>query len=238
MLEKKGVRVMKKRKYRDNTVFLRFIAILSAIAAVFALSFFRMRPIVISYAVSVAETKLINAANEAVLQILNEENVTYSDIITLSRDSDGNVTSAETDIAEINSLKSLISLRLSDIIDSREYYDLYIPLGTFFSNSYTNAVGPKVRFKMQLTATAVTDFSHEFKSAGINQVLHLVMIDVDIGGSFVAAWYKKPIKVSTSVIAAQTVIVGKTPEAFTQVIENEGDETAGLINDYGAVPAE
>ena len=44
-----------------------------------------------------------------------------------------------------------------------------------------------------------------------------------------------PINVSTSAMAMQSLIVGATPEAFTQVTEEEGDNTAGLINDYGAV---
>ena len=36
-------------------------------------------------------------------------------------------------------------------------------------------------------------------------------------------------------IAAQTVIVGKTPDAFTNVVESPTDNTGGLINDYGAI---
>ena len=80
------------------------------------------------------------------------------------------------------------------------------------------------------------NFSHEFKSAGINQVLHIVMIDMDIRGGLIMTGYSGGISVSTSAMAAQTVIVGTTPDAFTNVIENEQDNTAGLINDYGAVP--
>ena len=78
-----------------------------------------------------AETILLDSANSAILDILNEEGVSYNDIVTLSRDGTGRVTSLETDIVKINSLKSLISNRLSENISKREYYDLYIPLGTF-----------------------------------------------------------------------------------------------------------
>ena len=46
---------------------------------------------------------------------------------------------------------------------------------------------------------------------------------------------RKTIETKTSVIAAQTVIVGKTPDAFTNVVESEKDNTGGLINDYGAM---
>ena len=79
------------------------------------------------------------------------------------------------------------------------------------------------------------DFSQEFESAGINQVLHIIKVDMKIKGSLVIAGYTKGIETSTSAIAAQTVIVGKTPDAFTSVVESEKDNTGGLINDYGAI---
>lgn len=226
---------MKRRRYRSNNSLVVFMTWLLSLLLISALCFYKMRPVIIRYAVSVAETKFLDSANEAVLEVLADENVSYNDIAELSRSEDGQVTSVVTDVVKINNLKSLIAKRLSAIIDSKEYYDLYIPVGTFFSNNYTSGFGPKLHFKMQLTGTAFVNFSHEFKSAGINQVLHVVMIDMDISGNLVTAGYADPINVSTSAMAMQSLIVGATPEAFTQVIEEEGDSTAGLINDYGAV---
>ena len=47
--------------------------------------------------------------------------------------------------------------------------------------------------------------------------------------------YKNSITAETSAVAAQTVMAGAVPDAYTNVIESENDNTAGLINDYGAV---
>ena len=187
------------------------------------------------YAVSVAETIMLNSANQAVLNILDGENVTYQDIVSLSNNNDGYVTSLEIDVFEVNGLKSRVSNEVSRIVDSKEYYDVKIPIGTFLGNTYTAGLGPKINFNMQLTSTAFVDFRHEFKSAGINQVLHIIMIDIDIRGSLIIAGFNKEIKASTSAIAAQTVIVGKSPDAYTNVIESATDNTGGLINDYGAI---
>lgn len=226
---------MKRRRYCENAFLIKSAAVLLAVAVLLSLVFYKMRPVILRYAESAAETLLLDASNKAILDILNEQNVSYNDIVSLSREESGRVTSLETDIVKINSLKSLISNRLSEIIAGNEYYDLYIPLGTFFSSTYTSGYGPKIHFKMQLTATARVDFSHEFKSAGINQVLHIVMVDMDISGSLVITGYNGGISVKNQAMAAQTIIVGTTPEAFTNVIESEQDNTAGLINDYGAV---
>ena len=225
---------MKRRRYCENAFLIKTAAVLLAVAVLLSVVFYKMRPVILRYAESAAETLLLDASNKAILDILNEQNVSYNDIVSLSREESGRVTSLETDIVKINSLKSLISNRLSEIIAGNEYYDLYIPLGTFFSSTYTSGYGPKIHFKMQLTATARVDFSHEFKSAGINQVLHIVMVDMDISGSLVITGYNGGISVKNQAMAAQTIIVGTTPEAFTNVIESEQDNTAGLINDYGA----
>ena len=226
---------MKRRRYCENAFLIKSAAVLLAVAVLLSLVFYKMRPVILRYAESAAETLLLDASNKAILDILSEQNVSYNDIVSLSREESGRVTSLETDIVKINSLKSLISNRLSGIISENEYYDLYIPLGTFFSSTYTSGYGPKIHFKMQLTATARVNFSHEFKAAGINQVLHIVMVDMDISGSLVITGYNGGISVKNQAMAAQTIIVGTTPEAFTNVIESEQDNTAGLINDYGAV---
>lgn len=227
---------MKRGRHGENAFLIKITAVLLAVSVILSIVFYKMRPVILKYAESAAETLLLDASNRAILDILNEQNISYNDIVTLSREESGRVTSLETDIVKINSLKSLISNRLSEIIAGKEYYDLNIPLGTFFSSVYTSGYGPKIHFKMQLTATARVNFSHEFKSAGINQVLHIVMVDMNISGSLVITGYSGGISVSNSAMAAQTIIVGTTPDAFTNVIESEQDNTAGLINDYGAVP--
>lgn len=226
--------MIKKRKTKKY--YLRILtALLLCITVLLVFLFYKMHPVIMRYAVSVAETIMLNSANDAVLAILEENDISYDDIVNLSNNSDGYVTSLEIDIYAVNNLKSRISNKTTELVDSREYYDVSIPLGTFLGNTYTAGLGPKIKFNMQLTSTAFVNFSHEFKAAGINQVLHIIMVNIDIRGSLIIAGYNKGINASTSAIAAQTVIVGKSPDAFTNVFESEQDNTGGLIDDYGAI---
>ncbi len=220
------------RKHRFPRVILIFFLI--AVIIIMSVTYYLMQPIILKYAVSVAETIVLNAANEAIVDVLNSNQVSYGDIVSLSQNDEGYVTSLEINVLQINNLKSEISRRMAKIIEEEERYELRIPLGSFFGNSYTNGIGPDIKFNMQITTTCFVDFSHEFKSAGINQVLHIVNVNIDVKGNFVIIGYNKGISASTDAIAAQTVIVGKTPDAFTSVIESPTDNTGGLINDYGA----
>ena len=221
------------RKHRFPRVILIFFLI--AVIIIMSVTYYLMQPIILKYAVSVAETIALNSANEAIVDVLNSNQVSYGDIVTLSQNDEGYVTSLEINVLQINNLKSEISRRMAKIIEEEERYELRIPLGSFFGNSYTNGIGPDIKFNMQITTTCFVDFSHEFKSAGINQVLHIVNVNIDVKGNFVIIGYNKGISASTGAIAAQTVIVGKTPDAFTSVIESPTDNTGGLINDYGAI---
>ena len=225
-----------RKRYRKHR-FPRVILIFSLIAVIIIMSvtYYLMQPIILKYAVSVAETIALNAADEAIVDVLNSNQVSYGDIVTLSQNDEGYVTSLEINVLQINNLKSEISRRMAKIIEEEERYELRIPLGSFFGNSYTNGIGPDIKFNMQITTTCFVNFSHEFKSAGINQVLHIVNVNIDVKGNFVIIGYNKGISASTGAIAAQTVIVGKTPDAFTSVIESPTDNTGGLINDYGAI---
>ena len=212
-----------------------WLALLLIICIISCYIYYKMQPVVIRYAESVAETVMLNSANEAVVAILDEQDFDYNDIANLTRNKEGQVTSLEIDTYKVNYLKSHISNKISDIIEDRERYTVSIPVGTFLANTYTSGFGPDINFKMQMTTTAFVDFEHEFRGVGINQVIHRVIVNIKINGSLIIAGYKKNINTNTTAIAAQTVIVGAVPNNFTNVIEEESDNTAGLINDYGVM---
>ena len=227
--------VNRNKKY---TVLLKWLCLLLAFSVVLGYIYYKTQPLVIKYAQSVAETVMLNSANEAIVNILDGGKIDYSDIVKLNRNAEGLVTSLETDVYKTNYLKSSISNEISKIIANKERYTVGIPLGTFFANTYTSGLGPDIKFKMQITTTAFVDFVNSFLSVGINQVLHSIDVKMKINGSIIIAGYKKGISASTTAMVAQTVIVGFVPDAFTNVIESENDNTAGLINDYGAVGGE
>lgn len=225
----------KRRNFNKNQFLLRWLCVLLAFSVVLGYIYYRMQPVIIRYSESVAETAMLNSANEAIVNILNDQKIDYSDIITLQRNDEGLVTSLQTNVYKTNYLKSNISNEISKIIANRERYNVGIPIGTFLANTYTSGLGPDLNFKMQITTTAFTDFEDEFHAAGINQVLHKINVKIKINGTILVAGYKKTISVSTTAMVAQTVIVGFVPDSFTNVIEEESDNTAGLINDYGSV---
>ena len=223
---------MLKRKGKN----FRLIYIAISILLIFLIFFVsldkRLRPIITDYSASVGETLMIKLVDETVAQIFEEEGVEYDDLVTLSRDENGNVTSLQINTAKINYIKSNISVMVAEKIAQKERYTLKIPLGTIIGNEYTVGRGPDIKFKMQITTTVIADFESRFYSAGINQALHQIHINVKLNGQTVIPWYRSAFNLETSVIAAETVIVGITPDAYTNVIESGTDVTEDVF-DFG-----
>ena len=170
---------MRKFKRKPKKFKLKIYFCVLLILTIFSgFCFYKMQPVIFRYAVSKAETIMLNSANEAVISILENNDISYDDIVCLSNNSDGYVTSLEIDVYKVNYLKSHISNEVARLVDSKEYYDVAIPIGTFFGSTYVAGLGPCIKFKMQLTSTAFVDFKHEFRSAGINQVLHIISVEM------------------------------------------------------------
>ncbi len=224
------------KKFRQNrhfSVAKRWFVVLLCLTVILACCFISVKPFVFTYAKSEAETIILNAANKAVLNILDEHDISYSDISKVSRAADGIITGIEIDIENINRLKSEISGELSEIVSQNNKYDLHIPIGTLFGSEYTTGYGPKIKFKMQLTETAVVDFESRFESAGINNVLHQIIIKIEVRASVLMMGATDGFSVSTTAIAAQTVISGTVPDSFTNVIEQPNNDLADEVFNFG-----
>ena len=86
---------------------------------------------------------------------------------------------------------------------------------------------------MQLTETAVIDFESKLEDAGINSVMHQIIIKIDVNASVLMMGCTDGFSVSTTAIAAQTVIAGEVPDSFTNVIEYPNNDLADEIFNFG-----
>lgn len=191
-----------------------------------------LRKILNEYSSSTANTIIINAANESISELLSENKIIYGDIVKLSRDENGKVTSLEIGIEQLNIIRSQIAVKIDEKLFSRSEYPIKIPIGTIIGNEFTIGRGPQVTFNMRLTSTIIADFESNFTSAGINQVLHQIKIKLKMSGKVIIPWYNSSFSTEMTCIVAQTVIVGATPEQFTNVSECEKDGIADDIFNF------
>lgn len=226
---------MKINKRHLKETFLRWSVLILVLVVLCAFLLYKVRPVIVTYAKSQVETTLLNAANEAIINVIEKENLTYDGISRVSRNGDGTFTGVEIDTKQVNLFKSKISSEIQNIMSDKTYFDISIPLGTLFGSIYTAGLGPKITFHLQQTHTSKVDFKSNFCDAGINQVLHQIITEINMTANILLLGYSKSFSVSTTAIAAQTVIVGVVPDSYTNVIEEPGDDIADEIFNYADV---
>ncbi len=171
--------------------------------------------------------------NNAVLSELDREGTEYSQLVNLSTNDSGEVISIESNVMSINRLKTEITARVEREIERISAIDIEIPIGTLLGIQLLHGKGFDVGMSVEPLGAARTTVISEFNEAGINQTLHRIVIQIDAEVDAVIPGFSTRVPVSTSIIAAETVIVGRVPEAYTHIITDAGD-IPGIINDYGA----
>ena len=209
------------------------MALLVAISSIYIYIDYRLKKIAVEFAMSEAKTVILDCANIAALSVLNNMNVSYNTIAVLSRNSEGLVTSVEVNSSVINLFKSKIASGVAEELKKHNNVTFSLPIFAAFGYFYTAFYIPTISYTVEITTTAITDFYSKFYSAGINQVLHQILVKINLESSLAMPHYKTALTTSTSLIAAETVIVGVVPDAFTEVI-NQSDELVGDIFDYSA----
>lgn len=193
-------------------------AVLGIGLAVLAIYLFdgRVRPVVMELAETSARNAITRVVNEAVEHTLASEAVSYNDMITLQKDASGQITALTSNSVEMNRLRAEILddvVEQVDILDSKE---LGIPLGSVFGLVTLSDRGPRLPVKVLSVASAEGNLRNEFTSAGINQTYHRIILDVTVDVKLLIPGGTVETPVSTQVNIAETVIVGKVPDAYLQ----------------------
>lgn len=179
----------------------------------------QMRPLIKSIAATQAQIISTNSINEAVSNEINSLNIDYNEIISLERDDSGKIIAINTDMKKVNQLKSSVSIAVQEKITNMGTRQISIPIGTLTGTEIFNGRGPKVPMKISMSGSIVADFRSDFISAGINQTKHQLYMDISTNVFVVIPGYPVKTAVKTSILIAETVIVGDTPSVFANYLK-------------------
>lgn len=211
---------MKYKKYRQkkqkSKLYVLFIIIISILILALCLDA-RIRPTVRKLATSQAVNLATIAVNNAIENVLEEENVTYDKLVTIKHTIDGSVTSVETNIVKVNTLKSKISKKCANDISKIQNKRLDISVGTLLGNEILASRGPDISLYVDLSGDVTTKIKNKFESAGINQTIHRIYLEITSNVFVVLAGSRMNKEIKTSVCIAETVIVGKVPNAYASL---------------------
>lgn len=203
--------------------------VLTGLLVIMDLSF---RPIIETVNAYECHEIVTRVINDAVLAELENENADYSKLVNLTTNADGEVISLESNVMNINKLKTRIAQRLEREIERLSEVDIQIPIGTLLGIQLLHGKGFSVGMTVQPMGFATASIISEFSDAGLNQTLHRIVIEIKAEVDAIIPGFSTRVPVKTTIVAAETVIVGRVPNAYTHVVASESLD--GYLNDYGA----
>lgn len=209
---------MRRRRFygRNNKIMFRIVSIFIALLIGILLTDAKLRPAIYELAALEAQASASKIINTAVEQILSKGGVSYSEIVTISRNESGSITGITTDIVKMNLFKSRVTNAVDDAFLKNETVTVTVPLGSATGVTFLSGWGPDIDVKIRLSSSTQSDFKNVFESAGINQTQHSVMLNLETQVVLTMSGRRINRNISTSFCVAQTVIVGTVPNVMVE----------------------
>lgn len=182
----------------------------------------RLRPVLEAEASSQATNLMTQAIAVAVDNCLQKNHLGYGDFVSLEKDGAGKVTSITSNTAANSRFKRQVVEVVARQLDALDSEALGVPLGTLTGQPLLSGIGPHVRVSVDSVGDVTADFSNSFTSAGVNQTLHRICLDIHATVRLFLPGEVLPVSVSSSVCVAETVIVGETPDTYLNLDKGSG----------------
>lgn len=209
-----GYRYRRYKKHSGRKKWIILAAVLAAVIGVFV--FFHKNVAGMLYSLSEATVRAAatEAVNDAVSQTLRWNNVDYNKLVTVTRGEDDRVLSLEADAQSVNLLaRQTVTLSMANLSEACGE-GVKVPVGVFTGIEFLAGFGPRVTFQIIPIGSVSCDFRSSFDTAGLNQTLHSIYMDVTAAVSVVMPSKTEEISVVTQVLICESVIVGEIPDAY------------------------
>lgn len=201
-------------------LFRRLLLLISLLILAAISLFFLFRNKYLGVITTLAQTQVMNATsdliNDAIDKQISEGIIQYDRMVYFEKDLDGRITALKTNMSEVNRLKTDLLNLINDEILSMDSDRLGIPIGSFILPEIFGGKGPVIPIQILTIRNSEAEFFSEFSQAGINQTLQKLNMRVSVDVAVLVLGKVDSFTISSSVVIAETVIVGQVPEMFLQ----------------------
>ena len=193
-------------------------------AFIFCTVYFRNNivPTVMGSAIAEVRAMCTNSVNLAVTAVVGG-GLEYDDLFSVVKNEEGDIEMVQANSPEINMIAREIANLAQANLDQLGLKEISIPIGTFTGLALLMGLGPDVTISVMPIGSALCDFVSYFTSAGINQTLHKIYIDVHATINIVTPIDEPTITVKAEVLVAENLIVGNVPQFyFGGTVQNGG----------------
>lgn len=210
-----------------NTALVTLLLAAGMAVTLISLLEFRLRPVVEQLAARQVNNHVTAQLNAALSQLMTENR----NLVEIQRGVDGEILAVSGNMERINQIRGQVVQTALDTVAAIDVHTLGVPIGSLFDFDLLWAKGPVIEVHSLVAGTVSTQVRSEFQSAGINQTLHRVLLDVEVPLTVLLPGSRGHTVAQITVCAAETVIVGKVPQTYLNL---SGGETNGSQTGSGA----
>lgn len=163
--------------------------------------------------------ELVDGINNAVLKILSDNDAyqNYDNFIEISVGSDGNVSLINVNMLMVNlllcDLTEKTQINVSNLCKEKIYN---VPFYAITGSLMLAQLGKNIEIEVKPIGHVECKLSSKFDGVSVNQTRHSIFVDVTARVKMILPLYVKDLYVSTKIVVAESVIVGKVPEVYLQ----------------------
>lgn len=202
------------RNYSNN-IFVNIVIVIVVAVFTYSIIVKAINPIIEEQCKDNAKNIASKIANEQASIIMN--NYKYEDIITIVRDSNGNIKMLQTNIKSVNELTSDIPLKIIEEFKKENNSNISIYLGSILGLKMLSATGPKMHVKIANIGNVDTTLESQFTAQGINQTLHRIYLSLDCEATILTPYSTIKQKITNQILIAESVIVGNVPDSYYNI---------------------
>ena len=180
----------------------------------------RLRPVLVTAAQMQTRNTVISIVEDAILSELDRLGLGYADLVRVERGTDGMITAITTNISTMNRLRSTVLEAVLERVSAIDEKAISIPLGSLVDSELVWGRGPDIRIKSFTIGTVSAEFRSDFTSAGVNQTLHKIWLDLSIPTTVLLPGTRIDVGVDTVLCVAETVIVGNVPSYIQRAVDS------------------
>ena len=184
-----------------------------------------IRPVLEGLASARVESASARAMNEAILEVLSTD--AAGELLSAQASQEGHISLLTADAGKLNLLAADCAAAAQRRIQDLGEQGVSVPLGTLSGVPLLAGLGPRLSFRFTPVGMVQSSFHSEFRSAGINQTLHRITLQLTGTVRVALPGRSYSVTVLTQAPVAENVIVGDVPEAYTNVANT--DDLLNLI---------
>lgn len=217
-----------RNKKNNNNKFKAFIFWYFLIATItFVIILKSVSPVFIELCREKALSKATLIINDTIRNEIKDYE--YSYFMNICLDEYKNVKFIEARLVNINKFISNITSQIQKNLNNCQDDDIMISAGTFTGISLLAGRGPKIPIKISTVGNIKTNLDSEFKSAGINQTLHRLYLNIETEISILTPFNTINEKVRTTFLIGENIIIGDIPDTYYNLEGIERSNTVDIV---------